>query len=87
MGAPHHDILGLVLLDGCKLGAIGIVAGLVGGFAGARLIANQLYEVSAVDLFVFGSVTILLSLVTAASIYLPARRAAYAIPIAALRAE
>ncbi len=87
LGAQRRDVIRLVALDGLRLGLLGIVVGVVGAFAGARLIANHLYEVSATDPLVFSAVVVVITGVTALGIALPARRASNIDAIDALRAE
>jgi predicted permease len=87
LGAGASAVVHLVLRDGAKLCAIGIIAGLLGGIAGSRLIASRLYAVSALDPVVFTAVAALLCVVAALSVYLPARRAARANPIDVLRGD
>src|SRR5207253_3100526 len=49
LGAEQQGVLRMVVGHGLKLAAIGAVIGIVASVAGARLIQNQLFEVSAVD--------------------------------------
>jgi predicted permease len=71
--------------------ALGVVAGVVVGAAGARLlasaIATQLYEMSATDARVYAGVTAFVVVVAALSCWSPLRRAGRVEPIAALRVE
>jgi ABC-type antimicrobial peptide transport system permease subunit len=87
LGAQRRDIRRLVLRDTFSLVALGVVIGVPVAVAGARLLANQLYEVRPHDPFaLFVSVAALSSAALLAS-YLPARRAASLDPVVALRAE
>lgn len=87
IGAQRRDVIRLVAIDGMRLGVIGIGVGLIGAFAGARLIANQLYEVSANDPLVFSVVVIVIVGVAVLGIALPARRASNIDAVDALRAD
>ena len=65
----------------------GATVGLVGAWAGSRLIASLLYGVSPRDMSIFISTTVLLLSVTLLACWLPARRAARLSPIEALRTD
>jgi putative ABC transport system permease protein len=87
LGASHRAVLGLMLRQGMGVGFLGIVIGLAGGLAFTRLIAAQLFGVSATDPVTFVIVATLLILVTLLACYLPARRATKVDPMEALRYE
>lgn len=87
LGAAPRDVLRLVLREGVRLGAIGLVLGLAGAALTARFLQELVYEVSVYDPLVFGAVLALLSLVALAASFLPARRATKVDPMIALRAE
>jgi predicted permease len=87
LGARRGDIIRLVLAGGAKLSFFGMGIGLMSSFLLSRLVEKLLFEVRANDPFVFLSSVGLLGLVAALSIYLPARRAARADPMLALRNE
>jgi ABC-type antimicrobial peptide transport system permease subunit len=87
LGADHGLVLKLVLREGMRLAIIGTVLGLVAAAGVTRLIQGFLYDVSAIDPIAFTLVPVLLMLVAALAVYLPARRAAGVDPIGALKAE
>jgi hypothetical protein len=87
LGAQRRDIVRLVLQSGMKLSIAGIVIGLLASLTFARLLQSQLFEVQAHDPAVFMASIGLLGLVAVLSVYLPARRAAKADPMVALRYE
>jgi putative ABC transport system permease protein len=87
LGAGRAELFRLVLGQGAALAAAGIVAGLGGALALTRLLASQLYGVSPTDALVFAVVPVLLMAVALAANYVPARRAAKADPMVALRYE
>jgi putative ABC transport system permease protein len=87
MGARSANILWMVIGEGIRLSAAGIVLGLGGAVALARLMQSLLYEVSPTDPLTLGSGTILLLTVALVSCYIPARRATRTDPMAALRHE
>jgi ABC-type antimicrobial peptide transport system permease subunit len=64
----------------------GLLAGLLAAFGVTRLIASQLYGVTATDPLVFVVVTALLATVASLACWLPARRASRIDPAQALRA-
>jgi putative ABC transport system permease protein len=87
IGARRGDVLRMVLRDGMRLAAIGVVIGLVLGAAATRLIAGFLFDVSPLDVTTFAAMSALFVLVALAASYVPARRAAASDPRTALRAE
>jgi putative ABC transport system permease protein len=87
LGAHQANILRLVLLNGFRLVAAGIIVGVAGGFALTRLLASQLSGVSAADPWTFGAVVMVVVSVGLAACQFPARRAARVDPLIALRYE
>ena len=87
LGATRHQIYRLVLSQGSKLAALGIVVGLALALAVTRLLSSFLYGVSPFDPVTFIGVPVLLTLVALLACWLPARRATRVDPIVALRAE
>jgi predicted permease len=85
MGAREGQIRGMVVRQGLTVAAVGVAAGLAGGFALTRLMKALLFGVSATDPFTFGGVAVLLLAVSALAAYLPARRASSVSPVEALR--
>jgi predicted permease len=85
LGAQRRDVLWLVLKEGAKFSLGGIALGLVGAFVVTRLLASELYGVSAMDPFTFVGVAIVMALVTMFACYVPARRAMAVDPLIALR--
>lgn len=87
LGACPADVLRLTLCEGIRLLAVGGIVGLTASFALTRLLQGLLYEVSSVDPLTFAIVLLLLALVGILACYIPARRAAKANPMEALRYE
>lgn len=87
MGARASDVLGLVLSQGLKLAAVGVVAGALGALLLTRLISSLLFGVSSFDPLTFGAMALLLGAVTVAASIIPARRATKVAPLIALRYE
>jgi predicted permease len=85
LGACARDVVQLILGNGGRLIAGGIVAGLAGAVALTRLIASMLFGVSATDLATFGITTVILAAVALVACYVPARRASRIDPVVALR--
>ncbi len=79
------EVRNMVVLQGVRLAAIGVVIGLGSAFGLARLVASLLFGVKAWDPAVFVSVPIVLALVALAAVWLPAMRASRVDPIVALR--
>ncbi len=87
LGAQQRNILRLVLLNGFRLVAAGILIGLLASYALTRFLASQISGVSATDPSTFAAVIALILLVGLAACLLPARRAAQTDPLVALRYE
>ena len=87
LGAQPTEVARLVLGQGLLLALLGAGLGLAAAFAASRLLASQLYGVSATDPVVFTAVVALLAAVSALASWLPARRAAAVDPMVALRGE
>jgi putative ABC transport system permease protein len=87
MGAGTGDILGMVLSQGLKLAAAGVLAGALGALALTRLISGLLFGVSSFDPLTFCAMALLLAAVTVAACIIPARRATKVDPLIALRYE
>ena len=87
LGARTSDVLRLILRRGMLLTAMGLAAGLIAAVAATRLVASMLFEVKASDPVTFIGVAVVLGTVSMAASYIPARRAARADPVMALRHE
>jgi predicted permease len=87
LGADDADITKLMLWQGVKPAAVGIVAGVLGALVATRLLQTLLYEVSPTDPLVMVVVAGLLVLITLAASLIPAWRAAKIDPAIALRAD
>jgi len=87
LGAQPRGVLNMVLLKGMRPILAGVVVGLAASFALTRLMASQIYGISATDPWTFAAVIITLAIVGAAACLLPARRATQVDPLIALRYE
>jgi putative ABC transport system permease protein len=87
LGAQTKDVVRLVVNQGMKPVVIGLVIGIVSAVALGRLIASQLYQVSAHNPALLAGATVLLAAIALVACLLPARRATLVDPIQALRTE
>jgi putative ABC transport system permease protein len=87
LGAQVRDVLRLVMGQGARLTALGLVIGLLAAAAVARLMETLLFRTKAYDPLVFVGVVFVLAIIGLLAALLPALRATKADPVAALRAE
>ncbi len=87
LGAQVRDVLRLVIGQGARLTAFGLVLGLLAAAGVARLMETVLFRTKAYDPVVFGVVVFVLAVIGLLAALLPALRASKADPVAALRAE
>ena len=87
LGAETRNVLGFVLGRGLRLVTIGLVVGVVGAIALARMLQSLVYEISVTDPRIFVAIVAILTGVAAAACYVPARRATRVDPMAVLRTE
>jgi predicted permease len=87
LGAQRRDVLRLVIGHGTRMALIGVAIGIASALGLTRLMANQLFGVSAHDPLTFAGVGMLLVIVAVAACYVPARRAMRVDPMIALRHE
>jgi predicted permease len=87
LGADRLDVVKLILKQGMRLTAIGILCGLALSFAATRVLAGLLYGIKPGDPLTFVAVSLFLATVAFLSCYVPARRAASVDPMKSLRAE
>jgi predicted permease len=85
LGAGSADVRRMVVVQGMRLALVGVAVGIGTAFGLTRVIAGFLFGVQARDPLVFVGVPVLLSLVTLAAVWIPARRASVVSPVVALR--
>jgi putative ABC transport system permease protein len=87
LGATPRRVLQLVMTDGLRLTAIGLLLGMLAGAAIARAMSGLLFGVGALDPASFLGAIVVLLIVAAVASFVPARRAARVDPMIALRCE
>jgi ABC-type antimicrobial peptide transport system permease subunit len=87
LGATRERISGRIVVEGLRLGSLGLVAGLLLTIAFSKLIKSQLYGVEPTDPLTLGAAAFALLLVAAGAAWIPARQAARVDPMEALRSE
>ncbi len=87
LGASRGDVIGMVLRMGMWLVAIGLAVGLAASMAANKVLASELWGVSARDPLTFAAVTLVVLVAGAAACWFPARRATRVDPVIALRFE
>ncbi len=87
LGAEAAGVFAMVLKSGLRLIAAGVAIGALASLALTRLLASQLWGVSAVDPASFAAAAMVLLASGLAACYFPARRAARLDPLEALRCE
>ena len=85
LGARSADLLKMVVGEAMKMVLAGAAVGLALAFVIVRAMSGLLFGVSARDPLTFAAVSAVLGIVALAASYLPARRAAMADPMKALR--
>jgi putative ABC transport system permease protein len=85
LGASPSQVVALVVRDGARLLALGLVIGLVAAALASRAIQGLLFSIKGLDPLTFAVAPLLLGLAALFASYLPARRAARVSPVSALR--
>jgi predicted permease len=87
LGASEWSLLGLVLKQGLRLTAAGLVVGIPAALAVTRVLQSRLYRVPANDPLTLGAVAIGVVLVAIATGLIPAQRALGVDPLRSLKSE
>lgn len=87
LGASPWQVFRLVIGGGVKLAFAGVAIGLAAAWAATALLASLLYDTSATDPVIYGSLSALLLAIAGLACYVPARRAMRVDPVTALRSE
>jgi putative ABC transport system permease protein len=87
LGARRIEVLGAVLGQELRWLTVGLVVGLAGAGALARLLRGMLFGIGPADAWTFGGVVTVLALVALAACWNPANRALRMDPLASLREE
>ena len=86
LGAGVADIRSLILRQGMTPAVFGVVAGLILGFGGGRVVSSMLFAVSPSDALTFLAVCVLMMVSALAACLIPARNAAKVQPSLTLKA-
>jgi putative ABC transport system permease protein len=87
LGAQAGDVMSMVLQEGARMILAGVGIGIIAAFGLTRLMASQLFSVSAQDPLTFAGVAVSLSLIALLACYIPTRRAVRVDPVVALRCD
>jgi putative ABC transport system permease protein len=87
LGAASHDIRFLIVREGMRPVALGLIAGLTGSLGVNRILQSQLVGVSPYDPFTLATAPAVLILVALLACQIPSRRALRIDPAVALRHE
>jgi putative ABC transport system permease protein len=87
LGAQRSGIARMILVAAARLALVGCALGVVGSLAASRMLSALLFQVSAADPWIYLGGASLMMLMALAASALPARRAASADPLDAIRAS
>ncbi len=87
LGARGEQVRRMVVVQGARLVAVGVVLGIVVAVASTRILGSLLFGVAALDTVTFMAMSASMVAVGLLASYLPARRASNVDPIESLRGE
>jgi putative ABC transport system permease protein len=87
LGSSRNRMVGHVVKEGLILACVGLSIGLLGAYFIGRGMRTMLFGIGAMDVSAFSTVGLVLLVTAVLACYLPARRAAAANPMDALRGE
>jgi ABC-type antimicrobial peptide transport system permease subunit len=87
LGATPRAVVRMLLGEGARIAAVGVVLGLAGAFALTRVLQSLLYGISSTDAATFTAAAVFVAAVALVATWMPARRAARVDPRTALASE
>jgi putative ABC transport system permease protein len=87
LGATPRNVRGQVIMAGLKFILIGVAVGLALTVAVGRILASEIWGISAHDPLTLAAVIALLTMIGVMACYIPSRRATQVDPLIALRYE
>ena len=75
LGATGGKVAGLIVGQGLRLTAVGLIIGILAAVLASRLLTNLLWEIEPADPLTLVAVAIVALITATAAAYLPARRA------------
>ena len=87
LGGTERDVRWLIVGEGARTTAVGVVLGVLMAAAVGKLSSSLLYQVSPIDPIVLATAVIVLAAAATLASYVPARRATRIAPLEALRSE
>ena len=87
LGAIERTVVSMVVGDGLRMAAIGIVLGAIAAIFAARSLRTLVFGVEVTDGWTYVTVAAVLAVVALAASYIPARRASRVDPVVALRGD
>ena len=85
LGAEARGVRRMVVLEGSRVVAVGVVLGVGVGLAATRILSGILYGVETADPVTFAAVATVMRAVGMLASYVPARRASSVDPVEAIR--
>jgi putative ABC transport system permease protein len=85
LGADRGSVVGMVLGQGLRMTALGLVVGILGSLLLTRLVATLLFDVKPTDPVTFVAVAVFITIVGTLACLIPARRATTVDPMVVLR--
>jgi len=87
LGAERASVQRLVIGEGLALVAVGVLIGLVGAFAGTRVLRTFLFDVTPTDPVTYATIIVVLGVTALLASWVPGLRASRVDPVIALRAD
>ena len=84
IGASRPSILRLIVMQAARLAGAGVIVGLMAAAGASRILASQLFGVTAEDGWIIVMTTVGFAVIGVAAAWLPARRATRVDPLTAL---